>query len=60
MRAITVSLVFSFNKKWPLLLVAQLVNDYTETNNMKLPILLTMKEPDYNGTNQIFVKLPFR
>lgn len=39
MRPIIVSLVFSFNKKWPLLLVAQLVNDYTETNNMKLHIL---------------------
>lgn len=36
------SLVFRFNKKWPLLLVAQLVNDYTETNNMKLHILQTM------------------
>lgn len=36
------SLVFSFNKKWPLLLVAQLVNDYMETNNIKLHILQTM------------------
>lgn len=43
MRPITASLVFSFNEKWPLLLVAQLVNDYTETNNMKLHILQTMK-----------------
>lgn len=43
MRPITASLVFSFNEKWPLLLVAQLVNDYTETNNVKLHTLQTMK-----------------
>lgn len=47
------SLVFSFNKKWPLLLVAQLLNDYTETNNMKLHILKTVTETDYNSTNKV-------
>lgn len=36
------SLVFIFNKKWALLLVEQLANDYTETNNMKSHILQTL------------------
>lgn len=41
MRPITLSIVFIFNNKWSLLLVAQLVNDYTETNNIKWLILQT-------------------
>lgn len=36
------SLVFIFNKKRALLLGEQLVNDYTETNNMKSHILQSL------------------